>query len=113
MRGGRQVGRGNAALRSTIVGGQTNTVRRLHKDLKELREAKVPLYGVTAAPLDNSIYTWHGNLKGPDSSAFKGGVFHFEMNFPTDYPVSPPTITLFTDIPHPNVFGKTLCLDML
>lgn len=35
------------------------------------------------------------------------------MDFPTNYPVNPPTITLMTDIPHPNVFGKDLCLDML
>lgn len=27
--------------------------------------------------------------------------------------MSPPSITLFTDVTHPNVFGKTLCLDML
>jgi len=33
--------------------------------------------------------------------------------FPLEYPVKAPSITLFTDIPHPNVFGKNLCLDML
>jgi ubiquitin-protein ligase len=81
--------------------------------LKELRDAKVPLCGVSAAPLDNSIYTWHANLRGPEQSAFKGGVFHLEMVFPTNYPVSPPTVTFFTEVPHPNVFGKTVCLDML
>jgi len=33
--------------------------------------------------------------------------------FPLEYPVKAPSITLLTDIPHPNVFGKKLCLDML
>ena len=36
-----------------------------------------------------------------------------EITFPDNYPVSPPSIRLFTKVPHPNVFGTTLCLDML
>jgi ubiquitin-protein ligase len=83
------------------------------KDYKELMEAKVPLVGVAAAPLPNDMFTWHGNLRGPPDTKWKDGVFHFEMKIPTDYPVNPPSITLFTTIPHPNVFGTTLCLDML
>jgi ubiquitin-protein ligase len=35
------------------------------------------------------------------------------MSIPKNYPVSPPEITLSTPIPHPNVFGNKLCLDML
>ena len=103
----------NAALRANIITKQTNSVRRLQKDLKELRDADVPLCGVTAAPLDNSIFEWHGNLRGPENSAFKGGVFHIALTFPQNYPCSPPTVRLMTSIPHPNVFGKSLCLDML
>jgi ubiquitin-protein ligase len=110
-RGGRATN--NAALRANIIGEQSNSVRRLQKDLKELREADVPLFGVTACPLDNSIFKWHGNLRGPEGSAFKGGVFHVSIEFPQNYPVSPPDVKLFTEIPHPNVFGKTICLDML
>ena len=91
MRGGRggRGGRGdssrptnNAALRANLLGNQTNSVRRLQKDLAELRNAKVPLCGVTAAPRDNSVFEWCGNLRGPDSSAFKGGVFHISITFP-------------------------------
>jgi len=100
MRGNRFAGRGrggrapnnNAALRANIITKQTNSVRRLQKDLKELREADIPLCGVTAAPLDNSIFEWHGNLRGPENSAFKGGVFHISMTFPQNYPCSPPTV---------------------
>lgn len=68
---------------------------------------------MAAVPLDNSIFNWHGNLRGPENSVFKGGVFHVSITFPPNYPVSPPTITLFSDVPHPNVFGRSLCLDML
>lgn len=59
------------------------------------------------------MYTWHGNLRGPEGTPFEGGVFHIEMNFPLNYPIMPPTIKLLTPIPHPNVFGSTLCLDIL
>jgi ubiquitin-protein ligase len=59
------------------------------------------------------MYTWHGNIKGPEGTPFEGGVWHFALNFPQDYPVSPPSIQLFSSIPHPNVFGTTLCLDIL
>lgn len=93
---------------------QTNSARRLQKDLKELEDSPIPLYGVSARPLSNSLYTWHGNLRGPDKTCFEGGVFHIEITFPMDYPVSPPTIKLFTPITHPNVIGGTsICLDIL
>lgn len=111
-RGGRQT---NAAmLRNQIVSSQmTNSVRRLQKDYKELKEAAVPLVGVSAAPLDDNFFVWHANLRGPEQSAYYGGVFHLSIAFPQNYPLSPPTISLKTEVPHPNVFGRSLCLDML
>ncbi len=103
-----------ALLRTNVVKvEQTNSARRLQKDLKELEDQSVPIVGVSARPLSSSMYMWHGNLRGPEGTPFDGGVFHFELNFPTNYPVSPPAIKLFTTLPHPNVFGQTLCLDIL
>ena len=93
---------------------QTNSARRLQKDLKELEECSIPLVGVSARPLSSSLYTWHGNLRGPVGSPFEGGVFHIEITFPQNYPVSPPAIKLFTPVTHPNVPGGTsICLDIL
>ena len=112
FRGGRATN--TALLRNTIVSTeQTNSTRRLQKDYKELKDAAVPLVGVSAVPSDNDFFLWFANLRGPEQSAFHGGVFHLEIRFPTNYPMSPPTITLATPIPHPNVFGSTVCLDML
>jgi ubiquitin-protein ligase len=39
--------------------------------------------------------------------------FHLIIHFPEDYPRSPPQINASTSIPHPNVFGSYICLDML
>ena len=74
--------------------------------------AQEPLVGVSAMPLPNDMYTWHGNIKGPPGTSYQNAVFHFQMVIPKDYPCSPPSITLYTPFPHPNVFGSTLCLDM-
>lgn len=92
---------------------QTNSARRLQKDLRELEESTIPLFGVSARPLESSMYTWHGNLRGPVGSPFEGGVFHIEIQFPMNYPVAPPTIKLFTPISHPNYIGGNICLDIL
>jgi len=106
--------RNNAQLRSALMTHKTNSVRRLQKDLKELRDCEVPLFGVSAAPLDDSIFTWHGNIRAPPDSVYAGAVFHIEMTFPQDYPCSPPGLTIFNcQVDHPNVFGNKLCLDML
>jgi len=52
-------------------------MRRLQRDYKELIEAKEPLVGVSAKPLPDDMYTWHGNLRGPEDTPWKSGVFHF------------------------------------
>jgi ubiquitin-protein ligase len=104
-----------ALLRQNIVKlEQTNSARRLQRDLKDLDDQTLPLVGVSARPLSSSMFIWHGNLRGPEGTAFEGGVFHFEMVFPQNYPVSPPTLKFFTVVPHPNVLSSTnICLDIL
>jgi len=73
----------------------------------------VPTFGVTARPLENDLFTWHANIRGPVKTPYEGGVFHLELKFPKSYPNHPPTIRLFTNLPHPNVFGNYICLDIL
>jgi ubiquitin-protein ligase len=116
MRGGRQPRNVNnaAQLRSQLLTHKTNADKRLHRDLKELKNQEVPLVGVTACPRDDTIYQWCGNLRAPADSVYAGGVFHFEMLFPQNYPVQPPSVNLLGfNLDHPNVFGSKLCLDML
>jgi len=105
---------GAAHLRTQILSkNQTNSIRRLQKDYAELKSAAVPLVGVTAAPTEDDFFVWHANIRGPDATAFYGGVFHLEIRFQENYPVSPPKVRPMTDIPHPNVFGGYICLDLL
>jgi ubiquitin-protein ligase len=105
----------DAALLRTVVNEklQTFSHKRLIKDFEEIEREKIPTVGVTARPLDNDFFTWHANIRGPEKTLYEGGVFHLEMKFPLSYPNHPPTIRLFNNVPHPNVFGNFICLDML
>jgi ubiquitin-conjugating enzyme E2 D/E len=92
---------------------QTFAQRRLIKDLEEIENEKIPTVGVTARPLETDLFTWHANIRGPEETPYAGGVFHLELKFPQSYPNHPPTIRIFNNIPHPNVFGGYICLDIL
>ncbi|ELR11964.1 Ubiquitinconjugating enzyme subfamily protein [Acanthamoeba castellanii str. Neff] len=80
------------------------------RDLHELQSE--PCRTVCAAPLENNMLCWHGNLR-PLSGPYAGAVLHIIMEFAEDYPASPPQVKLCQTIPHPNVFGDYICLDML
>ena len=93
--------------------GQTFSHKRLIKDFEEIENEKIPTVGVTARPLESDLFTWHANIRGPEKTLYEGGVFHFELKFPMSYPNHPPTVKLFTTIPHENVFNNYICLDMI
>lgn len=105
--------RDTALLNTMCNKNKSWAMKRLMKDLKELENNSIPTVGVTARPMDKDLFTWRGNLRGPDGTPYQGGVFHIEIKFTELYPTEPPTIRLMTPLTHPNVFGTTICLDML
>ena len=90
------------------------SLQRLMHDYKEIKDQKIPIPGVSAVPLDDTMYEWHGNVKAIADNPYKGAVLHFKLIFPYDYPISPPTVYLLnTGLSHPNVMpGNRICLDM-
>lgn len=114
-RGRRQGAVKEMALLHTLATkkSQPYALRRLMKDLAEIEHNMIPTVGVTARPQNDNMYIWHANLRGPENTPYEGGVFHLIMNFPTNYPHQPPTISLSTPIPHPCVQGSMIKLDML
>lgn len=83
---------------------------RLLRDYQEIQNN--PIGTVSAVPLENNLLEWHANLR-PSSGLYTGYVIHLIMNFPQEYPTKPPNIKILTKIPHPNIFGDYICLDML
>ena len=103
-----------AAISALLVQKKSFSLQRLMHDYKEITHQDVPIPGVSALPLDNDFYEWHGNVKAATNNVYKGAVLHFKLSFPKDYPLSPPTVYLLnTELKHPNVMpDRRICLDM-
>jgi ubiquitin-protein ligase len=80
-------------------GGNLNfTEKRILKDLEEFEFNVNPEMGISAKPLKESIYKWHANIKGASDTPYDGGIFHFEITIPGDYPNKPPVIEVLTPL---------------
>ncbi|KAJ3029496.1 UNVERIFIED_CONTAM: hypothetical protein HDU68_011987 [Siphonaria sp. JEL0065] len=92
-------------------------IRRLMYDLRELDES--PVAFATARPIStDDMLLWHGNFVSPKKGhPFHDCSLHFELAFSKEYPSVPPSVKLFSPLPHSNVLrtlgGYKICLDML
>ncbi|CAH8297241.1 unnamed protein product, partial [Schistosoma turkestanicum] len=51
---------------------------------------------------------------GPEGTPFEGGVFAVRLNFPSDYPLSPPKMQFLTEVFHPNIYPDgRVCISIL
>lgn len=103
-----------AHLNALMTKEKSYSLQRLMRDYNEIKNQPIPVAGVSAQPLENDFYEWHGNIKGTAQNIYKGAVLHFKLVFPKEYPVNPPIITLLNEsFKHPNVMpGGRICLDM-
>eukprot|EP00020_Sapocribrum_chincoteaguense_P002858 CAMPEP_0170753372 /NCGR_PEP_ID=MMETSP0437-20130122/12459_1 /TAXON_ID=0 /ORGANISM="Sexangularia sp." /LENGTH=167 /DNA_ID=CAMNT_0011092489 /DNA_START=46 /DNA_END=549 /DNA_ORIENTATION=+ len=86
----------------------------LRKQLKDLN--KNPIEGFSAGLVDDgNIFEWQFLIIGPPDTLYEGGFFHGRLSFPTDYPLSPPSMRFTTDILHPNVYAESgnVCISIL
>lgn len=99
--------------------------RRLLRDWHELDAESGAVASTIAALPTHDLLQWHANLR-PMEGPYAGTIFHVILQFPTNYPESPPKVYLCHALDHPNVFGAPLfssnggcsrfpyiCLDML
>jgi ubiquitin-conjugating enzyme E2 G1 len=65
--------------------------------------AKNPPEGVSVGlGEDDNMFVWELMLIGPQDTLFEGGFFSAKLEFPQDFPNSPPVMTFLTPIWHPN-----------
>lgn len=92
------------------------STKRLSKELVSLRKVTSEegcLFRAAPAP-GGDLRKWIAMIKGPQDSAYQGGVWFLSMQFPQDYPFKPPTVTFMNKIYHPNIDSTgSICLDIL
>eukprot|EP00900_Chrysochromulina_parva_P024407 jgi/Chrpa1/65/Chrysochromulina_OHIO_Genome00000170-RA len=90
---------------------------RLMGELRDLSQQTLPI--VFALPEESNIHHWHALILGPPCTPYSFGMFHFDLRFPSDYPNSPPKVSILTTSGgqvrfNPNLYatGK-VCLSIL
>jgi ubiquitin-conjugating enzyme E2 G1 len=63
---------------------------------------------------DGDLFKWRVVFEGPTETPFEGGIFQSKLNFPRDFPNSPPAMFFITEMWHPNIYpdGK-VCISIL
>eukprot|EP01033_Poteriospumella_lacustris_P008784 gene8786-6320_t len=85
-------------------------LRRQYMDL-----ARNPPDGVSVGlGEDENIFNWELLIVGPPDTLYEGGFFTAKLDFPADFPNSPPVMTFKTPIWHPNVYEDgRVCISIL
>lgn len=71
-----------------------SAVKRIMQEAREL--ANDPCTDYSGAPLEDDIFEWHCTVRGPAGTEFEGGLYHFRILLPAEYPFRPPSIMMLT-----------------
>jgi len=78
----------------TALNKNNSAVKRIMQEAREL--SNDPSTDYSAAPLEDDIFEWHCTLRGPLGTEFEGGLYHFRIILPAEYPFRPPSIMMLT-----------------
>ena len=91
--------------------GSDICVRRLRKELKDLKKSPMDQPKITVAPNESNILEMHYVIEGSPDTPYDGGIYHGKLIFPREYPLKPPSVMMLTPSGRfePN---RRLCLSM-
>ena len=95
-----------------------DTLSRLIKDVKYIFKNPLTENGIYYIHDDSDIMKGYALIVGPSDTPYFGGNFFFELNYPSDYPHSPPKVKYWTNGNNirfnPNLYicGK-VCISLL
>jgi ubiquitin-conjugating enzyme E2 Z len=95
-----------------------DTLSRLVKDVKYILKNPLTENGIYYIHDDSDIMKGYALIVGPSDTPYFGGNFFFELNYPSDYPHSPPKVKYLTNGNNirfnPNLYicGK-VCISLL
>ena len=93
-------------------------IKRLLKDVKEIFKNPLTEQGIYYIHDDDDMLKGYALIIGPSDTPYFGGNYFFEINYPTDYPHSPPKVKYCTNAENirfnPNLYtsGK-VCISLL
>ncbi|KAI0637389.1 ubiquitin-conjugating enzyme [Trametes polyzona] len=76
-------------------------LRRIQKELRDITNN--PLEGLTVEPNEDNLFEWKCSIKAASNSPYKGGMFHFTLTLPENFPFKAPSVTFTTKIYHPGI----------
>jgi len=96
----------------------SETVKRLLKDVKYIIKNPLTDNGIYYSHDESNMLVGYAMIVGPSDTPYFGGFYFFKLDYPTDYPYSPPKVTYMTNDGYtrynPNLYkcGK-VCVSLL
>tara|TARA_B100001287_G_C22685552_1_gene533301 strand:- start:2998 stop:3711 length:714 start_codon:yes stop_codon:yes gene_type:complete len=85
--------------------------RIVNKDIKEIKSLNLEQQGIYIHFNEENMLKAYATIIGPENTPYENGILFFEINFPTNYPYSPPVIHYYSYSRyriHPNLYvGKS------
>jgi ubiquitin-protein ligase len=94
------------------------TIQRLIKDVKQIKKEPLTTENIYYHHDEENILRGYALIIGPEDTPYFGGYYLFILDFPTDYPHTPPKVTFVTNGDgirfNPNLYvdGK-VCISLL
>ena len=87
-------------------------IKNLTRAFRSLQTNPCEYFSVSL--IDDDLFRWRVTILGPRDTLYEDGFFPAELDFPDDYPNSPPTMKFLCPMFHPNI-GKdgVVCISIL